>query len=176
MKNSRLAVLIALSVACLMVPVFATAGSIWSVPGREGKNYQKSLLTVDGGAGAYTAPSTESDGIDLATFKTFDLVVEVDIQVNTAWDIGYWWQAAQDAGGQAANTIANGCTLAAYLYNPIVQKWIRRSTLDVSLSTAAGQTKAIVQANTIPTTIGRLAFIPQSACTVPLKTYLVSRP
>ena len=40
MKSSRLAVLIALSVGCLMVPFFATAGSIWSVPAREGKNYQ----------------------------------------------------------------------------------------------------------------------------------------
>lgn len=176
MKRSN-AVLAALAVASLFVAGGVAWGrSIWSTPAREGKNYQKSLMTVDGGAGAYTAPTSDQDGVDLGTFKAFDLVLEVDVQVNTAGDIGYWWQAAQDAGGQAANTIANGCTLAAYLYNPIVQGWARRSTLDVSLSTAAGQTRAIIQANAIPTTIGRLAFVPNSSCTVPLKTYLVSRP
>lgn len=176
MKRSN-AVLVVLAVLSLFVAGgVAWGGSIWSVPAREGKNYQKSLLTVDGGAGAYTAPSSAEDGVDLATFKTFDVVVEVDVQINTAGDIGYWWQTAQDAGGQAANTIANGCTLQAYLYNPIVQGWARRSTLDISLATAAGQTRAIIQSNTIPTTIGRLAFVPNSSCTVPLKTYLVSRP
>jgi hypothetical protein len=108
-----------LAVLSVLVASAAYAGSIWQVPNPNDRTLHKSLLTTD--AGAATVPSAATDGISLVNLKTYNVTAVVDVQVNTAGDIGYWWQTAQDAGGQAANTISNGCKLLAYLYDPVAQ-------------------------------------------------------
>lgn len=174
MKRSALAVL---SVLSIVVAVGTAYGrSFWKDPEPMNQGFQKTLLTADGGA--VTVPTLATDGIDLVRLKAYNITVEVDVQINTAGDIGYWNSGVDTGTVGAANTIGLGCSLLAYLYDPIRQAWSASPANDIDLSAASkklvGLTRGTVSAVTPPASIGRIAYIPHANCAVPLKVYLTS--
>lgn len=120
------------------------------------------------------APSSSSDGVDLAALSTkFDVHVEISLTPDQpADDAGTYNPKTGDACVGCANNTLTNFKVLCYVMHPVTKKWAHHPDLDFNV---VGGDPIVVKAGlTKPTTVGRIAFVVPAGLPHPTFTRLVS--